>query len=137
VRMDSSTQECMTSAPQRFDRTEHGPVQGLSRGQISNRFVDLSLVNQSQNTALITIVGLHKARPPYHSPRAPFANRRSDRTRISTTSTSTLSLQLTCLKILDNALGAVGHTPLIRLAKIAYQEGLKCNLCKESNECIS
>src|SRR5882762_8032919 len=48
VRMDSSTQECMTSAPQRFDRTEHGPVQGLSRGQISNRFVDLSLVNQSQ-----------------------------------------------------------------------------------------
>src|SRR5882762_2774203 len=48
VRMDSSTQECMTSAPPRFDRTEHGPVQGLSRGQISNRFVDLSLVNQSQ-----------------------------------------------------------------------------------------
>jgi hypothetical protein len=38
----------MTSAPPRFDRTEHGPVQGLSRGQISNRFVDLSLVNQSQ-----------------------------------------------------------------------------------------
>ena len=48
VRMDSSTQECMTSAPPRFDRTEHGPVQGLSRGQISNRFVDLSLVNQCQ-----------------------------------------------------------------------------------------
>ena len=48
VRMDSSTQECMTSAPPRFDQTEHGPVQGLSRGQISNRFVDLSLVNQSQ-----------------------------------------------------------------------------------------
>jgi len=38
----------MTSAPPRFHRTEHGPVQGLSRGQISNRFVDLSLVNQSQ-----------------------------------------------------------------------------------------
>jgi len=37
-------------------------------------------------------------------------------------------------QILDNALGAVGHTPLIRLAKIAYQEGLKCNLCKESND---
>jgi hypothetical protein len=52
VRMDSSTQECMTSAPPRFDRTEHGPVQGLSRGQISNRFVDLSLVNQSQELGI-------------------------------------------------------------------------------------
>ncbi|TFK51789.1 PALP-domain-containing protein [Heliocybe sulcata] len=30
--------------------------------------------------------------------------------------------------ILDNALGAVGNTPLIRLSKIAEQEGLKCNL---------
>ena len=32
--------------------------------------------------------------------------------------------------ILDNALDAVGHTPLIRLDKIARQEELKCNLCK-------
>ncbi|KAL4242589.1 Cysteine Synthase/Cystathionine Beta-Synthase [Abortiporus biennis] len=31
-------------------------------------------------------------------------------------------------RILDNALEAVGHTPLIRLDKIAAQEGLKCNL---------
>lgn len=30
--------------------------------------------------------------------------------------------------ILDNALAAVGNTPLIRLSKIAEQEGLKCNL---------
>ncbi|KZT27889.1 PALP-domain-containing protein [Neolentinus lepideus HHB14362 ss-1] len=30
--------------------------------------------------------------------------------------------------ILDNALGAVGNTPLIRLSKIAEQEGFKCNL---------
>ena len=33
--------------------------------------------------------------------------------------------------ILDNALDAVGHTPLIRLDKIARHEGFKCNLCKE------
>ncbi|KAG6869244.1 hypothetical protein C0993_009109 [Termitomyces sp. T159_Od127] len=31
-------------------------------------------------------------------------------------------------EILDNALGAVGHTPLIRLDKIARLNGLKCNL---------
>ncbi|KAG5638354.1 hypothetical protein H0H81_000487 [Sphagnurus paluster] len=31
-------------------------------------------------------------------------------------------------QILDNALGAVGNTPLIRLDKIAQQNGLKCNL---------
>ncbi|GLB41908.1 putative pyridoxal-phosphate dependent enzyme [Lyophyllum shimeji] len=31
-------------------------------------------------------------------------------------------------QILDNALAAVGHTPLIRLEKIAKQNGLKCNL---------
>ncbi|EIN09545.1 cystathionine beta-synthase [Punctularia strigosozonata HHB-11173 SS5] len=31
-------------------------------------------------------------------------------------------------RILDNALGAVGNTPLIRLDKIAKHEGLKCNL---------
>ncbi|KAF9482565.1 pyridoxal phosphate-dependent enzyme, beta subunit [Pholiota conissans] len=30
--------------------------------------------------------------------------------------------------ILDNALGGVGHTPLIRLDKIAQANGLKCNL---------
>jgi len=29
--------------------------------------------------------------------------------------------------ILDNVLDAVGNTPLIRLDKIAKQEGLKCN----------
>ncbi|KAJ7765451.1 tryptophan synthase beta subunit-like PLP-dependent enzyme [Mycena maculata] len=31
-------------------------------------------------------------------------------------------------QILDNALGAVGNTPLVRLDKIAKQLGLKCNL---------
>ncbi|KAG5339470.1 hypothetical protein C0989_004156 [Termitomyces sp. Mn162] len=31
-------------------------------------------------------------------------------------------------QILDNALGAVGHTPLIRLDKIARLSGLRCNL---------
>ena len=31
--------------------------------------------------------------------------------------------------ILDNALGAVGYTPLIRLDKIAKDAGLVCNLC--------
>lgn len=30
--------------------------------------------------------------------------------------------------ILDNALDAVGNTPLIRLDRIAAEEGLKCNL---------
>jgi len=30
--------------------------------------------------------------------------------------------------ILDSALDAVGHTPLIRLDRIARAEGLKCNL---------
>jgi hypothetical protein len=33
-------------------------------------------------------------------------------------------------QILDNALSAVGDTPLIRLDMIAKQEGLKCNLCE-------
>ncbi|OJA14988.1 hypothetical protein AZE42_04329 [Rhizopogon vesiculosus] len=33
-----------------------------------------------------------------------------------------------CEPILDNALDAVGNTPLIRLDKIATEEGLKCNL---------
>jgi len=32
--------------------------------------------------------------------------------------------------ILDSALDAVGHTPLIRLQRIAKEEGLKCNLCE-------
>ena len=32
--------------------------------------------------------------------------------------------------IIDNALGAVGHTPLIRLDKVAKANGLKCNLCE-------
>ncbi|KAI0793869.1 cystathionine beta-synthase [Fomes fomentarius] len=31
-------------------------------------------------------------------------------------------------QILDNALGAVGHTPLVRLDRIAKEEGLQCNL---------
>lgn len=31
-------------------------------------------------------------------------------------------------QILDNALGAVGHTPLIRLDALAKAEGLQCNL---------
>ena len=30
--------------------------------------------------------------------------------------------------ILDSALDAVGNTPLIRLDRIATEEGLKCNL---------
>ena len=33
-------------------------------------------------------------------------------------------------QIIDNALGAVGQTPLIRLDKVAQANGLKCNLCK-------
>ncbi|KAG6810766.1 hypothetical protein H0H92_010423 [Tricholoma furcatifolium] len=36
-------------------------------------------------------------------------------------------------QILDNALGAVGHTPLIRLDKIAKLNGLKCNLRKRES----
>jgi hypothetical protein len=32
------------------------------------------------------------------------------------------------VRILDNALEAVGYTPLIRLDKIAQAEGLQCNL---------
>jgi len=35
---------------------------------------------------------------------------------------------VTMPSIIDNALGAVGHTPLIRLDKIAKANGLKCNL---------
>jgi len=31
--------------------------------------------------------------------------------------------------VLDNALDAVGYTPLIRLDRIAKDMGLKCNLC--------
>jgi hypothetical protein len=34
--------------------------------------------------------------------------------------------------VLDNALDAVGCTPLIRLQRIAREEGFKCNLC----ECV-
>lgn len=34
------------------------------------------------------------------------------------------------VRILDNALEAVGYTPLIRLDKIAEAEGLQCNLRK-------
>ena len=32
--------------------------------------------------------------------------------------------------VLDSALDAVGHTPLIRLDRIARQDGFTCNLCK-------
>lgn len=32
-------------------------------------------------------------------------------------------------QILDSALDAVGNTPLIRLDRLASEEGLKCNLC--------
>ncbi|KAF8555880.1 pyridoxal phosphate-dependent enzyme, beta subunit [Imleria badia] len=39
-------------------------------------------------------------------------------------------------RILDNALDAVGNTPLIRLDKIAAEEGLKCNLLGKL-ECLS
>lgn len=31
--------------------------------------------------------------------------------------------------VLNSALDAVGHTPLIRLDRIAEAEGFKCNLC--------
>lgn len=34
--------------------------------------------------------------------------------------------------VLNNALEAVGNTPLIRLDKIAEAEGLKCNLREHS-----
>ncbi|OAX41522.1 pyridoxal phosphate-dependent enzyme, beta subunit [Rhizopogon vinicolor AM-OR11-026] len=37
-------------------------------------------------------------------------------------------MSFTSRPILDNALDAVGNTPLIRLDKIATEEGLKCNL---------
>lgn len=30
--------------------------------------------------------------------------------------------------VLDSSLDAVGHTPLVRLDRIAKAEGLKCNL---------
>lgn len=36
-------------------------------------------------------------------------------------------------QILNNALDAVGNTPLIRLDKIAGQEGLKCNLREQGH----
>jgi hypothetical protein len=32
--------------------------------------------------------------------------------------------------VLDSALDAVGNTPLIKLSKIAKEEGLACNLCE-------
>jgi cystathionine beta-synthase len=38
--------------------------------------------------------------------------------------------------ILDNALDAVGNTPLVRLDKIAAEEGIKCNLLGKL-ECLS
>ncbi|KAF7309770.1 Serine/threonine-protein kinase Tel1 [Mycena indigotica] len=39
-------------------------------------------------------------------------------------------------QIIDNALGAVGNTPLVRLDKIAAQLGLKCNLLAKL-ECLN
>ena len=36
--------------------------------------------------------------------------------------------------ILPNALAAIGHTPLIRLDKIARSYGLECELCKSTNQ---
>lgn len=39
-----------------------------------------------------------------------------------------ISLSNMPVQILDTALSAVGHTPLIRLDKIAKAQGLKCNL---------
>ena len=36
--------------------------------------------------------------------------------------------------ILDNALAAVGQTPLVRLDKIAKANGLKCNLCEPKSQ---
>jgi cystathionine beta-synthase len=38
--------------------------------------------------------------------------------------------------ILDSALDAIGHTPLIRLDRIARAEGLKCNLRKSKHHII-
>jgi hypothetical protein len=43
-------------------------------------------------------------------------------------SSTTTAMSFPARAILDNALDAVGNTPLIRLDKIATQEGLKCNL---------
>lgn len=37
--------------------------------------------------------------------------------------------------VLDDALGAVGNTPLIRLDRIAKQEGIECNLRKSPSPC--
>lgn len=37
--------------------------------------------------------------------------------------------------ILDNALAAVGRTPLLRLDKIAHANGLQCNLCEPGSAC--
>jgi cystathionine beta-synthase len=34
------------------------------------------------------------------------------------------------LGVLDSALDAVGHTPLIKLQRIAKEEGFECTLCK-------
>ena len=39
--------------------------------------------------------------------------------------------------VLNDALGAIGHTPLIRLDRIAKDAGLKCNLCEPSRIMVS
>jgi hypothetical protein len=38
--------------------------------------------------------------------------------------------------ILDNALAAVGRTPLLRLDKIAEANGLQCNLCEPHSQLV-
>lgn len=37
------------------------------------------------------------------------------------------------MKILPNALAAIGNTPMIKLNKIPKEEGLKCDVCKYCN----
>ena len=63
------------------------------------------------------------------SPSEPLSNR-SFRTAFVQTLSTYRNYQRTMPTIIDNALGAVGHTPLIRLDKIAKANGLKCNLCE-------
>lgn len=54
------------------------------------------------------------------------------KTRRSSQNTTPIITMSDTRHILDSALDAVGNTPLIRLEKIARQEGFKCNLCMYS-----
>jgi len=54
---------------------------------------------------------------------------RQDEPMLITSNKNKTLLSSESLMIIDNALGAVGHTPLIRLDKIAATHGLRCNLC--------